>query len=43
MNIGLIGQEIRDSQFQDPREAPKATGADLADTLWGGFTLSVAF
>ena len=40
---GLLGEEIRDSQFQDPREVPKPTGADLADTLWGGFTLSVSF
>ena len=40
---GLIGQEIRDSQFQDPREPAKPTGADLADTLWGGFSLSVSF
>lgn len=40
---GLIGQEIRDSQFQDPRDVPMPTGADLADTLWGGFSLSVSF
>ena len=39
----LLGKQIRDSQLQDPREPPKATGADLADTLWGGFSLSVSF
>lgn len=40
---GLIGNAIRDSQFQDPRETARPTGATLADTVWGGFNLSLSF
>lgn len=41
----LLG-DFRDLQFVDPREALRATSrspASLADTIWGGFTLSLAF
>ena len=40
---GLLGDAIRASQFQDPREPARPTGATLADTVWGGFSLSLSF
>jgi hypothetical protein len=40
---GLLGEGIRNSQFQDPRVAPKPTGASYADTVWGGLSLSLSF
>ena len=39
----LIGEQIRNSQFQDPRKPVRPTGATFADTIWRGFTLSVSF
>ena len=41
----LLG-EFRNFQFQDPRELLSGTSgspATLADTVWGGFTVSLAF
>ena len=41
----LLG-DFRDYQFQDPREVLRGTAgspASFADTVWGGFTLSLAF
>ncbi|MDA2937586.1 hypothetical protein MYX75_04905, partial [Acidobacteria bacterium AH-259-A15] len=41
----LLG-DFRDFQFQDPREVLRGTArspATFADTVWGGFTLSLAF
>ena len=40
---GLLGDGIRASQFQDPREAVRPTGATYADTVWGGFSISLGF
>ncbi len=40
---GLLGDGIRASQFQDPREPPRPTGATYADTVWGGFSISLGF
>ena len=40
---GLMGKDIRASQYQDPREPSRPTGATLADTVWGGFSLSLSF
>jgi hypothetical protein len=42
---GLIGS-FRDYQFQDPRDLLLGTAqspSDLADTVWGGLTLSLGF
>ena len=40
---GLIGDEIRASQFLDPRGPHHPTGATLADTVWGGFNINLSF
>ena len=40
---GLIGEDIRESQFQDPREPARPTGATYADTVWGGMSVSLTF
>ncbi|HEX4999466.1 MAG TPA: hypothetical protein VFY29_14655 [Terriglobia bacterium] len=39
----LLGNSIRQSQYQDPRVATKPTGASYADTVWGGFSVSLSF
>lgn len=40
---GLLGSSIRKSQYQDPREAVRPTGATYADTVWGGASISLSF
>jgi len=40
---GLAGESIRASQFGDPRVAGGAGGKSHADTVWGGFSLSLSF
>ncbi len=39
----LLQQNIRASQYQDPREPVRPTGATYADTVWGGFSISLSF
>jgi hypothetical protein len=39
----LLQENIRAAQFQDPREPLRPSGATYADTVWGGFSISLSF